>query len=235
MRLEDYATLVFDCDGVVLNSNKVKTEAFRVAALPWGTASAEELVSYHVANGGVSRYQKFAYFLDHILPKHHPDASPGRDGPDLQALLESYAYAVQEGLMNCDIADGLNELRTATAGAQWIIASGGDQDELRKIFNARGIAEYFDGGIFGSPDDKDTILAREKSVGRLFFPALFIGDSRYDHFAAQKAGLDFTFLYGWTEVSDWKSYVASNSIFAASNLRELLSVNTRLSVSKENG
>ncbi|MFH7588150.1 HAD family hydrolase, partial [Oceanimonas smirnovii] len=59
----DYVTLVFDCDGVVLNSNKVKTEAFYKAALPYGEAAAQAMVDYHVAHGGVSRYKKFAYFL----------------------------------------------------------------------------------------------------------------------------------------------------------------------------
>ena len=34
--ISDYKALVFDCDGVVLDSNRIKTEAFRIAALPWG-------------------------------------------------------------------------------------------------------------------------------------------------------------------------------------------------------
>ena len=38
--ITDYASLVFDCDGVVLNSNKVKTEAFYQAVLPYGEAAA---------------------------------------------------------------------------------------------------------------------------------------------------------------------------------------------------
>ncbi|NLC22432.1 MAG: HAD family hydrolase, partial [Halomonadaceae bacterium] len=33
--LKAYLTLVFDCDGVVLDSNRVKTEAFYQATLPY--------------------------------------------------------------------------------------------------------------------------------------------------------------------------------------------------------
>ena len=58
-----YKTLVFDCDGVVLNSNSVKTSAFYKAALAYGEVAATALVEYHVANGGVSRYKSSRIFL----------------------------------------------------------------------------------------------------------------------------------------------------------------------------
>ena len=54
---------MFDCDGVLLNSNSLKTDAFYKSALDWGASPAKDLVNYHVQNGGISRYQKFDYFL----------------------------------------------------------------------------------------------------------------------------------------------------------------------------
>lgn len=48
LSVTDYTTLVFDCDGVVLDSNKVKTEAFYQATLPYGEAAAQAMVDYHV-------------------------------------------------------------------------------------------------------------------------------------------------------------------------------------------
>jgi phosphoglycolate phosphatase-like HAD superfamily hydrolase len=56
----------------------------------------------------------------------------------------------------------------------------------------------------------------------LQFPALFIGDSKYDYEAATRAGLDFIFLSNWTEVADWKTYCATNKIKVLGNLAELL-------------
>ncbi|MDX1757946.1 MAG: HAD family hydrolase, partial [Marinobacter sp.] len=67
MSLSRYASWVFDCDGVILNSNRVKTEAFYQAALPYGESAARALVEYHVNNGGISRYAKFERFLTTIL------------------------------------------------------------------------------------------------------------------------------------------------------------------------
>lgn len=196
----DYKTLAFDCDGVILNSNQVKTDAFYQAALPYGEAAAQALLECHVAHGGVSRYKKFAYFLEEIVPL----TAPAISGPNLEQLLSHYAQAVQHGLLTCDIAPGLHELRERTAHANWLIVSGGDQAELHDVFAKRDLAKLFNGGIFGSPDTKDTILARELANGNIQQPALFLGDSKYDYQAANSAGLDFVFLSAWSEVTDWQ-------------------------------
>ena len=201
----EYKTLIFDCDGVVLNSNQVKTDAFYQAALPYGEAAAQRLVNYHVQNGGISRYKKFAYFLEHLI-------EPSQVGPTLDELLTSYATEVHEGLMSCKVAEGLYALRDHTLYAHWLIVSGGDQAELREVFSARGLDDLFDGGIFGSPDTKDEILERELINKNIQLPALFLGDSKYDYQAATGAELEFVFISDWSEVVDWKCWVQKNSI-----------------------
>jgi len=195
IKVRDYKSLVFDCDGVILNSNQVKTDAFYQAALPYGKTAAQALVNYHVANGGVSRYLKFDYFITQLVPQHASNIT----GPNLEELLANYAQAVLEGLLNCEVAPGLDKLRKATAETTWLIVSGGDQAELRHVFTERGLAEYFDGGIFGSPDTKDEILEREINNSNLQKPALFLGDSRYDYEAATRAGLAFIYVSDWSE------------------------------------
>lgn len=192
MNLGDYKTLVFDCDGVVLNSNMVKTEAFFNAALPYGDEFATALVDYHVANGGISRYRKFEFFLSDLVP-------PAATGPNITQLLTAFAHEVRKGLLACEVAAGLRELREKTRQANWLIVSGGDQAELRDIFFHRDLDQLFDGGIFGSPDSKDEILLREINNKNIQFPALFLGDSKYDLEAAKRAGCDFVFVRAWSE------------------------------------
>jgi len=198
MDIENYQTLVFDCDGVVLNSNKVKTEAFYKTALPYGESSAQQLVDYHVANGGISRYKKFEWFLHEILQ--------GINGPNLEQLLTNYAAEVRHGLLTCEIASGLFELRKKTTHAKWLIISGGDQKELREIFSVRKLDSLFDGGIFGSPDSKEIILAREISAKNILENALFIGDSKYDYESSTKFGLNFLFLKKWSEFKNYSDF-----------------------------
>ncbi len=204
MNLQNYQTIVFDCDGVILNSNKVKTEAFYYAALPYGKDAAKSLVEFHIARGGISRYKKFEWFFDEVVKSNK--------GPSLEELLEVYAQSVRQGLMNCDVADGLADLREMTKNANWLIVSGGDQAELREIFALRNLDELFDGGIFGSPDSKDLILAREIRNGNIKSRALFVGDSKYDYASSSNAGLDFIFVSKWSEISFWEEWVQSNNL-----------------------
>lgn len=210
-----YRTLVFDCDGVILNSNHIKTEAFRRAAAPYGNDAAEKLVEYHVANGGVSRYRKFDHFLGEII-------GPNAGGPDRDQLLARFAAEVKTGLMNCEQAAGLAELRGKHPDQTWMVVSGGDQNELREVFAARGLAQCFDGGIFGSPDLKEEILWRELTQVSARLPAVYLGDSRYDFKAARLAKIDFMFVSDWSEVAGWKSFIAKYRLSNIQSIRWLL-------------
>ena len=211
--ITDYITLVFDCDGVVLNSNQVKTDAFYQTSLLYGKQAAQAMVDYHVANGGVSRYKKFAHFLEKIVPC--------QEGPDLNSLLASYASYVKSGLLRCEVAPGLQALRESTPEARWLIVSGGDQAELRDVFAHRGLTQLFDGGIFGSPDTKDEILQREFASSNVQHPALFLGDSKYDYQAATLVNIDFLFVSGWSEVDDWENWISRESISTAYDIRSV--------------
>ena len=211
-----YKTIVFDCDGVVLDSNVVKTEAyFRTAKILGATdAQAQALVDYHVKLGGISRYHKFDWYLREVLQQPVTEAA-------VQKLLDSFSQELEVGLMQCDLAKGLFDLRKKTE-SNWLILSGGDQQEIRNLFTKRKIAHMFNGGLFGSPDNKDLVLAREKANGNISQPALFLGDSKYDFEAATRAGLDFIFISDWTEVPDWQVYCAGNNIAVLPNISQLL-------------
>lgn len=212
--LSKYQTFVFDCDGVVLDSNKIKTQAFYDVASFYGYEAAQELKDYHVQNGGISRYAKFEYFLTNILGKELCQN-------ELNTLLERFAEQVKTALLRCDIAEGLNELRNCTKNSKWLIVSGGDQAELRDVFIQRGLAQYFDGGIFGSPDTKDDILSREIINQVISKPCLYLGDSKYDYYAANKSGLDFVFISQWTDVEDWQCWVNDFDLTSRQSLKVL--------------
>lgn len=205
MDLSQYKTLVFDCDGVILDSNKVRAKAFYNCALPYGVAYAEALEAYHILHGGVSRYVKFEVLLRDMVGVPVTDEA-------MKTLLHNFTTEATIGLLQCQLAPGLEALRQATPQANWILASGADQQELRSVFAERGIASWFDGGIFGSPNNKDEILQREKASGNLRHPAIFFGDSRYDHQAASNAGLDFVFVSRWTDMGGWEDYCLAHGI-----------------------
>lgn len=214
--LKKYKTIVFDCDGVILDSNVVKTEAYFRTAKNLGASDsqAQQLVDYHVKLGGISRYHKFDWYLHEVLQQPATEKA-------IQEYLDEFSRELEVGLMQCAIADGLQELRDATADAKWMILSGGDQQEIRDLFAKRDLTKHFDGGLFGSPDNKDTVLAREKANGTIQQPALFVGDSKYDFEASTNAGLDFIFVSDWTEVPDWQDFCDKNHIHVEPNIQSL--------------
>jgi len=214
--ISQYKTILFDCDGVVLNSNFLKIEAYRLTALEFGASKedAMRLVNHHIEFTGISRNIKFAYFLENILKKPVDESS-------MNHLLRQLNIEVERLLENCDIAEGLEKLREKTKQAHWMIVSGGDQEEIIRLFSRKSLLKYFDVGIFGSPDSKEEIVARElkKSTGQA--PALFIGDSKYDYQVAKKNNLDFIFLSDWTNFFEWKNFCKENNIEVHQKLDDL--------------
>jgi phosphoglycolate phosphatase-like HAD superfamily hydrolase len=220
--LTQYKTIVFDCDGVVLNSNKVKVNAYYEVAIRNGGSpeQAQAFVHHHVTKGSFPRNGKIEYYLKEIVKQ-----------PVTPTIIAQYLHAFEDildkSLMQCEIAPDLVRLKAITPKAAWMLLSGGDQAELRRVFPRRiiennNLAALFEVGIFGGPDTKDQVLAREIANGNIQLPALFLGDSKYDHQAATKAGLDFVFVSDWTEVKDWQDYCATNHIVTCANLGSLL-------------
>lgn len=216
MNLSAYQTLVFDCDGVILDSNTVRARAFYNAALPYGKQHAEALEAYHILHGGVSRYVKFEILLHEMVGVPVTEHA-------MKSLLQAFTTEATIGLLKCDIAPGLEALRKSTPHAKWVLVSGADEQELRDVFAQRGIADFFDGGIFGSPSNKDDILQRERVNGNLTHPGIFFGDSRYDHRAAMGADLDFIFVSDWTDMAGWEEYCRQQGIASIASLAQAVS------------
>ena len=198
-------TMIFDCDGVILDSNKIKTEAFYEIGRQFSEEAGLRLASYHIENGGESRYKKFNYLFEDILKKK-------ASIKEVERLSKFFANITIDKVVNSTIADKIYELRDKTISKKWLVVSGSDQEELREIFKKREINNLFDGGIFGSPDTKDTILKREFEVGNISNPSLFIGDSITDFKASQNANMSFVFLTKWSGVSNWEDFLDDKSL-----------------------
>jgi phosphoglycolate phosphatase-like HAD superfamily hydrolase len=215
--LARYRTWLLDCDGVLLDSNRLKTDAFRAVALEFGEAAADQLVAYHVEHGGVSRHVKFRYLQERILGRAFDEHLQAR-------LLAAFSNKTKAMLLECPITEGCLELlgalgrRRATA----FVVSGGDQDDLREVFAARDLAKHF-AGIYGSPETKPAIIDALRARNACVAPAVFVGDARADHQAAERAGADFVFVHRYSEMEGWREYVAARpSIAVVATLAELL-------------
>ena len=150
--LEQYQTFLFDCDGVILDSNSIKTDAFARLAAPFGESVQAALIKYHVNNGGVSRFEKVKYLVCELL--HHEDNSSL-----IAELVARYGQIVFDGLLSCGECTGirrhLDRLRVLPGKIH--VVSGGLESELQQLFLARGLDVFFD-TINGSPRDKFQLI-----------------------------------------------------------------------------
>lgn len=215
LSINDYQTVIFDCDGVILNSNNIKTQAFYDSALIYGKDKANDLADYHIKNGGISRYQKFDYFLNNIVGIEVQKEK-------IDVLLSYFSNKTKNELLKCEITEGIFQLRKKLS-SDWLVISGGDQDELNEIFKSRNIDSLFvEDCIFGSPDSKEVIFDREIKSSNIKYPALFIGDSQYDYEVSKIFNIDFIFMSNWTDFSDWKKYTNLHSIQTFGSIKNLL-------------
>lgn len=215
MNLSRIRTWIFDCDGVILDSNSVKTDAFYAVALPFGEQPARQFVEYHQAHGGISRYEKFQYFFSRILKKED-------FAEDLTASLDQYGRIVQEKLLSAAETKGFREfLRSLPDTSKKFVVSGGNEGEIRDVFHRRGLDRCFD-GIYGSPRDKKEIVSSLIRSRNIDEPAVFIGDSRFDYEVAREFGFDFIFISRYSEFSQWDSYFADKKdVIIADTLESL--------------
>ena len=220
--MKNYNSLIFDCDGVILNSNGVKTKAFKRILNNYDANAVEEFIDYHKKNGGISRYEKLDYFLKKIYPKYCRNFNSSK--AHLKSLLNNYGDECRLSLCHSEVTEGLSELREFSGDIPWLIVSGGDQNELREVFKNKNINKYFNGGIFGSPDKKIDIVKREISSGLIKFPALMLGDSRLDHLVAKENNIDFLFVSQWTDFQEYESYCKKFSIKVIKSVDEITKI-----------
>lgn len=191
----DYDTLVFDCDGVILDSNRIKSAAFRTVTAPFGAEASARFLDYHHRHGGISRNEKFAHFLDAFVT-----VAPADRERLLGGLLRDYAAICARELLACPLIPGVAALLASIPPRVAAhVVTGGAQSEVRAVFAARGLDRHF-ASILGSPTSKHDNMRLLAAAGALRGRALYFGDAELDMQLAEEFGLEFVFVHG---VSDW--------------------------------
>lgn len=177
--------LVFDCDGVILDSVPVKTRAFARLAEPYGSEAMDRFVMYHTVHGGVSRYKKFAWFFREVLGREISEQESAAWG---RRFAE---YALDE-VRRCPLIPGVQDVLDAWRGRLPLyVCSGAPQEELNLVLRERGLDGCF-AGIHGSPPAKTPLLAKiVRLAGVEPQAALMVGDAVTDRNAAEDVGTRF--------------------------------------------
>lgn len=188
------AAVVFDCDGVLLDSNELKSACFREVLETAGFAAEDvaRFVTYQRANFGTSRYRLFETLLGWELQLRPPI--------DHAALLAAYAGLLRGRYVTTPATPGMREVVGALAARMPLyVVSGSDEAELRGVLAERGDAVHFR-TVLGSPTPKADNLAQV--LGELATrdgvtepeDVVFVGDAEADFKAARLLGTRFVYM-----------------------------------------
>lgn len=194
--LSDYEVYIFDCDGVILDSNQLKIKAMRNAleAHFSNHALINDCVEYFCHNFGKSRFHHTRHFLDSILDIEEEQ----RDALE-QLILTSFSRQCRALYLKAEITPGFLAFIEQCKGKRYV-ASGSEQNELRDVFAQRGLDVHFN-GVFGSPTPKAElircILEQENTTNAVMF-----GDAESDMLSAKQNQIDFVFYAPYSNVKE---------------------------------
>jgi phosphoglycolate phosphatase-like HAD superfamily hydrolase len=176
--------LILDFDGVLLESNPLKTESF-AAVFARFPEHADGMMAFHHANVSATRYDKFMHLVTTRL-------SRSADDPLVDELASAFSREMLARLDRCAWVPGAPAFLERVRGRLPVyLASATPQAELGEILSRRGLTGAFT-AVYGCPPwTKDRalvdVLARTGGAAGV----AFIGDSAGDQCAAARAGVEF--------------------------------------------
>ena len=184
--LDEFSVILWDFDGVIIDSNEIRTKGFIDIFESFNEEDILKLVDFHKNNGGLSRYFKINFFFKNIL---------GIDISEDEILIyaNNYKKYVLSNLMDTNflIADSLNYIQQNYKKKDMHIVSASDENELRELCDFYDISKYFI-SLKGSPVNKsDNISSLIINQGYSRNQITYIGDSINDFESAKLNQINF--------------------------------------------
>jgi phosphoglycolate phosphatase-like HAD superfamily hydrolase len=195
-QIYEHDCYIFDCDGVILNSNILKIDAMRntLIELKFQINEVDLCVDYFSNNFGKSRFHHVAHFLEYILSINQFNKRQIE-----QDILNSFSTQCKSLYLTAEITPFFVEFITSLNGAKYV-ASGSEQSELRDIFDARGLSQYFD-EIYGSPTKKSELVDLILKENPLSNTVMF-GDAVSDFEASRNNNIKFICYITYSNVKE---------------------------------
>ena len=173
--------IIFDFDGVILNSHNIKTQAFYKIFKKYGKKIATKSKNYHTKNAGISRYVKFKYILKYFVKKKI-------NNKEIKSLSLEFKKICLEKIIKLKISKKLLRfLKTKYKNHSFFISTGTPQKEIESILKLKKIHKYFK-KVYGSPLTK---IQHINKIKKKSLKTLYIGDSYEDYISSKKTNIEF--------------------------------------------
>jgi len=199
-------TILWDFDGVILDSMKIKANGFLELFKEYDENYLKELEKYHYENGGISRFDKIRYFHNEIIKTNITE-------DEVIKLADKFAKIIESKLFNQEnlIEETVVFIKENFKKYNFHIVSGAEHQELNKLCRNFKLTQYFK-SIDGSPTKKEILV---KNILEEYHykkeETILIGDAMTDYQASVRNGIEF---YGYNNIKLQKfNYINSMQLF----------------------
>jgi phosphoglycolate phosphatase-like HAD superfamily hydrolase len=202
-------TILFDFDGVVLDSVPLKEKGFQLLFQDFSSDKVELLLNYHKDNGGISRFKKIRWFYEEVLNEKISEER-------VNELAEKFSNIVRPLLFNKNLLfeDTVSFIEGHYKKYEMHVVSGAEERELRDLCDFLEISKYFV-TITGSPTPKEKLIEKLQQKFKFKLENLcLIGDSFNDFEAAQNSNIVFFAYNNLTLQGIGRAYVKGFRSFA---------------------
>ena len=201
-------TILWDFDGVILDSMKIKGNGFRELFKEYDEKYLDLIEDYHYRNGGVSRFEKIRYFYEDILNKNILDDK-------VENLAKKFATIITENLFDSHnlILDSIEFIEKNHKNYNFHIVSGAEDKELNELCQYFKLDRYFI-SINGSPTKKSVLVKNTlEKYGYKKNETILIGDAITDYNASVDNAISF---YGYNNISlkQYDNYISTFKDFS---------------------
>lgn len=192
--------IIFDFDGVIVESVSVKTDAFAELYSKYNDDVIKNIIDHHLANGGMSRFKKIKHYHNNFLKKAITKS-------ELEYLADKFSKIVLKKVIKAPYVSGIYKFIEGNYQKyKFFISTGTPQKEIKIICQSRDIKKFFL-GIYGSPDSKITHIDKIMSKNKLKSnELLFFGDSNTDYDAAKERKIKFVLRQHDENIEFFKDY-----------------------------
>ena len=193
----DYSVVIFDCDGVIFDSNNLKIQAMTQTLLGESVFNNEHVaaaINYFKNNFGISRTRHIDYLVECFVSGSTIDKNFTK-----ASILKSYSTKCIQLYREANFTPGFLELLGTLSSAKYV-ASGSDERELKTVLKDRGVSHYFS-NIYGSPAKKGDIVAGIASRHGAK-SSVMVGDSVSDFEAAKSSNISFIYYSPFSQVKE---------------------------------
>ena len=208
-----YELIIFDCDGVLVDSERiaVKIESEGLTALGWAL-SHEEVIERFVGRSSAYGHSEIVARLGKVVA----ESWQSEFGEKYRAALETEVLAVD------GVVEALDQIETLTC-----VASSSGHEHLRLVLGRTGLYPRFEGRIFSATEVEngkpapDLFLHAAATLGVAPSACAVIEDSLPGILAAQAAGMDAYAYLGGVTPSD---RLLLPGVIAVAHMRDLPSL-----------